>query len=115
MRALPNLRTSAIAIVTVLALLIVPACGSLCSAMNHCASNASSANSDSCHHAHMSTQSDSGTLSSLASCNQQPSILAILGASDSSTQPQTELAPGGTLSIDESGFALPLTNRSDKF
>src|SRR5580704_4254970 len=59
MRALPHLRNSAIAIVTILALLIVPACGSLCAEMSHCSSGAASAESDACHHANIAARSDS--------------------------------------------------------
>jgi hypothetical protein len=86
MRALANLKASIVAIVTILALLIVPACGSLCAAMNQCSSTAPSADSDTCHHTNMSAQSDSETLSSLGSCSQPAPLMAILSASDSSVQ-----------------------------
>jgi ABC-type phosphate transport system substrate-binding protein len=115
MRALPNLRASAVAIVTILAMLVVPACGSLCASMNHCSSSAASTEPDSCHHANMPTQSDSGALSSLASCGQQQSLLAILAASGSSTQPLKEFAPAGAFTIDDSGSAFTLADQSDKF
>jgi hypothetical protein len=92
MRGLSNLRTSGIAIVTILAMLIVPACGSLCAAMNHCSSSTSSVESDACHHANMSAQSDFGTLSSSAWCNQQLPLQAILVDSDSSVQLKSALA-----------------------
>jgi hypothetical protein len=86
MRALVHLRTSATAIAVVLALLIVPACGSLCAAMNHCSTSAVSPNPDSCHHADMSAQSNSEALSSPASCGGQAPLLAVLGNSVTSTQ-----------------------------
>jgi hypothetical protein len=84
MRALVNLRATVIAVAVILAMLLVPACGSLCAAMNHCSTNATSASSDSCHHADMSAQSDSNTLSSPASCGEPASLLAILIGSDTS-------------------------------
>ena len=88
MRILHNFRTSFIALTAVVAMLLVPACGSLCAAMAHCSTSAASANSnsDSCHHTNMSAQSDSETqsLSSDASCGQQAPLLAILAGSDSS-------------------------------
>jgi hypothetical protein len=88
MRALAHLRTPAIAIVAILALLLVPACGSLCSAMNHCSASTVSANSDACHHSDMSAQSGSETLSfsSPGSCGQQTPPQAILAGPESSTQ-----------------------------
>jgi hypothetical protein len=102
MRTLAHLRTSAIAVATILAMLFVPACGPLCAAMNHCSSSAASANSDSCHHASMSTQLDSETLSfsSQASCGQQSPLVAILTSSESSLQPlstNTAIAASGNL------------------
>jgi hypothetical protein len=96
MRALPNLRTSAIAIVAILAMLIVPACGSLCAAMNHCSSSADSAEPDACHHANMSAQPDSEGLSSPASCSQPAPLLAILATSDSSVQLKSVSAPNAS-------------------
>jgi len=115
MRAVPHLRTSAIAIVAILAMLVVPACGSLCAAMNHCSSGAASAEPDACHHTNMSAQSDSGTLSSPASCGQQSPLLAILAASDSSIQLQSKFAANAFFSIDDPDYAFPLADRSDNF
>jgi hypothetical protein len=86
MRTLINLRASATAIAVIVAMLLVPACGSLCAAMNHCSASASSASSDSCHHADMSAQSDSKTLSSPTSCGEQSPLLAILSGTDTSIQ-----------------------------
>ncbi|HEY2823366.1 MAG TPA: hypothetical protein VGJ06_20145 [Candidatus Acidoferrum sp.] len=86
MRSLVNLRASATAIAVILAMLLVPACGSLCAAMNHCSTSATSASSDSCHHADMSAQSDSKTLSSPASCGEKAPLLAILSGSDPTIQ-----------------------------
>jgi hypothetical protein len=88
MRILRNLRTPFIALTAVIAMLLVPACGSLCAAMTHCSTGAASASSDSdsCHHTNMTAPSDSETywLSSDASCGQQAPLLAILAGSDSS-------------------------------
>jgi hypothetical protein len=86
MRTLVNLRLSATAIAVILAMLLVPACGSLCAGMNHCSTNSTSASSDSCHHADMSAQSDSKTLSSPTSCGEQSRLLAILSSTDTSIQ-----------------------------
>jgi hypothetical protein len=115
MRALPKFRTSAIAIVTILAMLIVPACGSLCAAMNRCSSSSASAEPDACHHANMSTQSDSAALSSPASCNQPAPLLAILAASDSSVQLKSVFAANASFSayIPDHSSALP--NRFHEF
>jgi hypothetical protein len=106
-----NLRTSSIAIVTILALLMVPACGSLCAAMNHCSSASSSTESDACHHANMSPQSDSEALSSAASCSQPSPLLAILVASDSSVQLESAYAANGSFSIDNADHAYTLANQ----
>ena len=86
MRTLINLRAPAAAIAVILAMLLVPACGSLCAAMNHCSASASSATSDTCHHTDMSAQSDSNTLSSPTSCGEQSPLLAILSGTDTSLQ-----------------------------
>src|ERR1700749_1298214 len=90
MRTAPNLRTSFIAVATILAMLLVPACGTLCAAMTHCSTSAASANSnsDTCHHTNMSSQSESETqsLGSDTSCGQQAPLLAILTGSDSSVR-----------------------------
>jgi hypothetical protein len=93
MRALAHLRTSFIAIATILAMLVVPACGSLCTAMTHCPTSAVSASSETCHHADMSVQSDSETsFSSQISCGQQTPLFAILTSVESSL----EIASGDT-------------------
>lgn len=86
MRAIVNLRASATAITVILAMLLVPVCGSLCPAMNHCSTSAASTSSDSCHHADMSAQSHSQTLSSPASCGEQAPLLAVLSTSNTSVQ-----------------------------
>jgi hypothetical protein len=115
MRALANFRTHSIAIVTILAMLIVPACGSLCASMNHCSSSAESAEPEACHHANMSAQSDSGALSSSASCGQQAPLLAVLAASDSSVQLESEFAANPPYSIDSLAYPFALAVRSDEF
>jgi hypothetical protein len=115
MRALPILRISAIAIVTILAMLVVPACGSLCASMNHCSSNAASAEPDACHHAKMSAESDSGAVSSPVSCGQQSPPLAILATSDSSVQLKSVFAANPPSSIDNLRYAFALAARSDEF
>lgn len=110
MRARLNLRTSTVAIVTILALLIVPACGSLCAAMNHCSSATPSTESDGCHHASMFPQSGSEALSSAASCSQPSPLLAILLASDPSIQLECTFAANGSFGIDNSDHAPTLAN-----
>jgi hypothetical protein len=115
MRTLPSLRTSTIAIVTILALLIVPACGSLCAAMNHCSSGAASADADACHHANMSAQSDSEAFSSSASCSPQSPLLAILAASDSSANLESVFAASSPFSIDNPDHAITIANRFHEF
>jgi len=94
MRTLLNLRASVIAIVATLAMLIVPACGSFCSAMTNCSSTAISPNSDSCHHSDMSDQVDaaSPSISSPTLCNPQSPLLAILATSDSSIRSESLVA-----------------------
>jgi hypothetical protein len=115
MRVLPNLRTSTIAIVTILAMLLVPACGSLCAAMNHCSSTAPSTDSDACHHANVSAQSGSESLSSPASCSQQLPLLAILAASDSSIQLESVFAAQASLSIDTPINAFTVNSQFREF
>jgi hypothetical protein len=115
MRALPHLRTSAVAVLTILAMLIVPACGSLCAAMNHCSSGTTSSESDACHHANISAQSDSGALSSQATCGQQNPLLAVLAASDSSIQLQSTFAASALFSIGNPGNAFKIADRSGEF
>jgi hypothetical protein len=114
MRTLPNLRTSTIAIIAILALLLVPACSSLCTAMNHCSSGTASAESDACHHANVSAHSDSETLSSSTSCNQPAPLLAILAASDSLLL-KSVFAADASFSIDISVRASTLANRFHEF
>jgi hypothetical protein len=111
MRALSNLRTSTIAIVTILALLVVPACGSLCAAMSHCSSGAASADADACHHANMSAQPGSETLSSSASCGQPSPLQAILATSDSSIQLESVFEANAPFSIDNPSHALALNGQ----
>jgi hypothetical protein len=118
MRALPHLRNSAIAIVTILALLIVPACGSLCARMNHCSSGfsgAASNDSDSCHHANISSQSDSETLSSLATCSPPSPVAAILVASDTSVELKSVSAANAAFSIDNPDHASASANPFREF
>src|ERR1700722_4959823 len=115
MRALSNLRISAIAIVTILAMLIVPACGSLCASMNHCSSSAASAEPDACHHANMSSQSYPEPLSSPASCGQQSPLLATLAASDSSLQLESAFGANALFSIDVADHASTPDSRLPKF
>jgi hypothetical protein len=86
MRVFPNLRTSAVAIATIIAMLLVPACGSLCATMTHCSTSAASAYSEACHHANMSGQSEALSLSSQSSCGQRTPLVAILTVSESSFQ-----------------------------
>jgi|SRR5215470_19095578 len=115
MRVFANLRASAIAMITILALVLVPACGSLCAAMNHCSASTDSAEADTCHHANMSAQSDSGVLSSPVSCGQQAPLMAILAATDSSIQLQSVSAASAVVSIDASNHAFTLENRVHEF
>jgi hypothetical protein len=102
MRTLVNLRPSVIAIVTIIAMLLVPLCGTSCAAMSHCSTSAVSATAEGCHHADMSGQSDSedSTLSSQAACAQQAPLMAILASSESSAQLSSVLAMDRPLSID---------------
>jgi hypothetical protein len=89
MRAFPNIRTPAIAIATILAMLLVPACGSLCAAMNHCSTAAVNSNSDACHHGDISAAASdyiSLSISSPASCGDQAPVLAVLTSSDEFSQ-----------------------------
>ena len=88
MRTLKNLRAPAIAIVTIIAVLFFPACGSLCAAMNHCSTSAVSSNADSCHHTDAAMRSDVSTLSvsSAATCGEQAPLVAVLTNSESSVQ-----------------------------
>jgi hypothetical protein len=113
MRALPNLRSSIVAIAIILALAFVPACGSLCSTMTYCSSSSVSAESDSCHHTDMSAQTDSDAfaLSSQALCNQQTPLLAILTASDLSIQLESVNAAKTLLPVAVPAYAANLKNQ----
>jgi hypothetical protein len=119
MRRLLNLRTSFIAVTTILAMLVVPGCGSLCAAMTHCSTSTASANSDSesCHHTGMSAQSDSETqsLSSETSCGQQSPLVAILTGSDSSVRIEFFEAANALPSITIPTRAVLLNDHRDVF
>ncbi|HUE43050.1 MAG TPA: hypothetical protein VMP12_05775 [Candidatus Sulfotelmatobacter sp.] len=108
MRTLAHLRNPAVAIATILAMLIVPACGSLCAAMNHCATSTVSSNADGCHHADMSVQPDPDalSLSSPASCGQQAPLLAVLTDSGSSIQLKSIAAAIAPFAIDAPEHAI---------
>ena len=88
MRTLQNFRASAIALVTIVAMLLVPACGSVCAAMSHCSASAVSSNPDSCHHTDTEMQTDTQSLSfsSAAMCGEQAPLIAALAPKESSTQ-----------------------------
>ena len=115
MRALPRLRASAVAAVTILAMLIVPACGSLCAAMHHCSSSAMATDAEDCHHAGMSAQPDSVAVSSLASCGQQLPLLAILTVPELSAQIQSLAATDAPVPIDVSNHIFALNSRFNPF
>jgi hypothetical protein len=108
MRALTRFRTSAIAIATILAMLLVPACGSFCASMNHCSTSDASANADSCHHGDMSVSHDSAaqSLSSQPSCGQQASSGATLAAPESHFQLQSVEAAVSSISLASGANAL---------
>jgi hypothetical protein len=111
MRALLYLRTSIIAFATILATMVVPACGSLCAAMAHCSRGDVSANSDSCHHADalaLSGDFATSSLSSQASCGRQTPPVAILTASESSIQLDSFRTANAPLSIDVPAHAATL-------
>ena len=115
MQALPKLRSSLIAIVTILAMLVVPACGSLCSTMSHCSSTIAAADSE-CHHAEMLQQTVSVSFSSQVSCGQQTPLLAILSASDSSSiQVDSVVAAVTPVSIGVSVDAVAVHSRFGEF
>jgi hypothetical protein len=88
MRKLQNHRAVVIAIVTIVAMLFVPACGSVCAAMSHCSTTAASSNADTCHHADAAIQSGTQSLSSssTAMCGEQAPLLAVLMNSKTSVQ-----------------------------
>jgi hypothetical protein len=117
MPPLAHLRTSAVAIVAILAMLLVPACGSLCAAMNHCSTSTISPNSDSCHHTGMSADSDSAASSftSPASCGQQVPPQAVLASSETSSQFKFVVAPLAPSSIEIPARSITLNGRPHKF
>ena len=112
MYTLRNFRTFFIAVAAILAMLIVPACGSLCAAMTHCSASTASAGNESCHHADMSAQSDSeaSSLSSLASCGQQTPLFATLTNSESSLQLEFASAANALFSTDLQSYAAVLNS-----
>jgi hypothetical protein len=86
--------------------------------MNHCSASsagAASSDSDACHHANLSAQSDSDTVSSLASCSQPSPIAAILAASEASVQLKSVSAANAAFSIDNSDHASTPVNRFREF
>jgi|SRR5579863_1868004 len=108
MRALANLRTPIIALATVLAMLLVPSCGSVCAAMTHCSKSAVAANSDGCHHTDSFAQSDSEahSISSDAICGQQTPRFAILTSSDSTVLLGSVPTANALVSIDTETLAF---------
>jgi hypothetical protein len=112
-----NIRLSVVAIATILAMLLVPACGSLCTAMTHCPTSTVSASSDDCHHAGMSAMPDSEarSLSSEASCSQQTPLFAIVTSPTSSIHSESKVAANMPLSIDRPAQNLNLNLDRQKF
>lgn len=110
MYTLRNFWTSFIAVAAILAMLAVPACGSLCSAMTHCSTIAVSAGSDTCHHVDTSAQSDSeaSSLSSQAACGQQTPLVAVLTSFESSLQIESGGAANALFPIDIQTHAVTL-------
>jgi hypothetical protein len=102
MYTLRNFWTSFIAVAAILAMLVVPACGSLCAAMTHCSTSTVSAGSENCHHLDMSAQSDSeaSSFSSQVSCGQQTPLVAVLTSFESSLQIESGSEANTLLSID---------------
>jgi hypothetical protein len=92
MRLSANLRASSIATVTILAVLLVPACGSICASMHHCSPSTTMSSSGDCHHITASSPSDSNDISpsSAMSCGQQSPLPAVLTDSESSAQQKSE-------------------------
>ena len=117
MYAFANFRTPIVALATILAMLLVPACGSVCTAMTHCSTGAVAANSDSCHHTEMSAQSDSGAqaTSSDASCGQQTPLLATLTSSDSSFQVVSVASANAAVSVETLVQAVTLSGHAHDF
>jgi len=112
MRAFPNLQRSIVALATVVALLFVPTCGSLCATMTHCSTNAISAESEGCHHPDTSAQADSDALSpsSKTSCDQRTSPLAILPGSDFSIRLEFVSAANSLFPVDLPMHAVGLSS-----
>ncbi len=108
MRILQNFRASAIAIVTIVAMLFVPACGSVCAAMNHCSGPAVSSNPDSCHHSDTAMQAatSSFSFSSAAMCGEQAPLIAALMPQESSARVQSSNTSPVAFSIVPPTYAL---------
>jgi hypothetical protein len=117
MCALAHFRTSVIAIATILAMLLVPACGSLCATMNHCSTTEASANSDSCHHGDMSARSDSETqsISSNTSCGGQLPVAATLASPESYFQLRSVESTVAAPSVDLTKYAVALDGYRNEF
>lgn len=112
MRSFSNFRTSVVAIATIVAMLLIPGCGSLCATMTHCSTSAVSGNSEGCHHTDMSSQSDSDaySLSAQTSCGQQTGLVAILTGSDSSVQFESAGAANTLLLIEIPAHVIALNS-----
>jgi hypothetical protein len=117
MYTLRNFWTSFIAVAAILAMLVVPACGSLCAAMTHCSTSTVSAGSENCHHLDMSAQSDSeaSSFSSQVSCGQQTPLVAVLTSFESSLQIESGSAANTALSIDVPAHAASLNHHALDF
>jgi len=108
-----NFWTSFIAVATVLAMLVVPSCGSLCAAMTHCSTSTASADSsENCHHIDISAQADSeaSSFSSQVSCGQQTPLVAVLTSFESSLQIESRDASISMVSIDAPAHAVTLSH-----
>jgi hypothetical protein len=100
--------------VAILAMLFVPACGSFCAAMTHCSTENVSASAESCHHSDVSGQADSeSSLSSQASCIQQPAQLAVLAGNESSTDARFSGSSNVSVSLDVPSFAVTIGSCSN--
>jgi hypothetical protein len=117
MRALVHFRSSAVAIATILAMLLVPACGSLCATMSHCSASQVPANSDSCHHGDVFASPDFETksLASQASCGRQAPLVATLAAPESYFQLRFADAAVAASPIDLTNHAIALDNHRYEF
>src|SRR5690349_19370703 len=107
-----NFWTFFIAFVAVLAMLVVPACGSLCAAMTHCSTSDVSAGSENCHHVDMSAQSDSeaSSFSSQVSCSQQTPLVAVLTSFESSLKIESRDATISLVSIDAPAHSVTVSH-----